>query len=266
MIFTMKYCHTQSLTTEDIVKHMVESIKEVNNVIQIPTTTVRILLNHFKWDKEKLMERFYSDDQEAMFEEAQVISPYKTAAAASAVKQARGAAASGSVLECEICCSSYPRQMMTGLECGHQYCTQCWTEYLTTKIIDEGASQMIECPGFCNIVVDDQTVMTLITDARTKLKYQHLITNSFVQCNRLLTWCPSPDCSNAIKVGHVEARPVKCRCGHFFCFKCSENWHDPVRCHLIKKWIKKCDDDSETSNWISANTKECPKVCHSVTY
>ena len=49
------------------------------------------------------------------------------------------------------------------------------------------------------------------------------------------------------------------RCGHLFCFSCSEGWHDPVRCHLIKKWIKKCDDDSETSNWISANTKECPK-------
>ena len=242
-------------------KHMVESIKEVNNVIQIPTTTVRILLNHFKWDKEKLMERFYSDEQEAMFEEAQVISPYKTAATASALKAARGAASTASVVECEICCSSYPKQMMTGLECGHQFCTLCWTEYLTTKIVDEGASQMIECPGFCNIVVDDQTVMALITEPRVKLKYQHLITNSFVQCNRLLTWCPSPDCSHAIKVGHVEARPVKCRCGHFFCFKCSENWHDPVRCHLIKKWIKKCDDDSETSNWISANTKECP-TCH----
>lgn len=24
-------------------------------------------------------------------------------------------------------------------------------------------------------------------------------------------------------------------------------------------WKKKCDDDSETSNWIAANTKECPK-------
>ena len=23
----------------------------------------------------------------------------------------------------------------------------------------------------------------------------------------------------------------------------------------LKKWIKKCDDDSETSNWIAANTK-----------
>ena len=103
-------------------------------------------------------------------------------------------------------------------------------------------------------------MVTLISDARVKLKYQQLITNSFVQCNRLLRWCPGPDCHNAVKVQHVEARPVKCRCGHLFCFSCGENWHDPVKCQLIKKWIKKCDDDSETSNWISANTKECPKV------
>jgi len=245
------------LTTEEIVKHMVESIKEVNTVVQIPTTTVRILLNHFKWDKEKLMERFYSDDQEAMFDEAQVVSPYKKNPNLPKTKQRP---ISGStVVECEICCLSLPKSMMTGLECGHLYCTSCWTEYLTTKIMDEGASQMIECPGNCNIVVNDQTVMTLISDPRVKLKYQHLITNSFVQCNRLLRWCPSPDCSNAVKVQHVEPRPVKCRCSHVFCFSCSENWHDPVRCHLIKKWIKKCDDDSETSNWISANTKECPK-------
>ena len=169
--------------------------------------------------------------------------------------------------------------MMTGLECCHTYCTTCWTHYLSSKINDEGASQSIECPEFnCNILVDDQTVMRLVKDSRTKLKYQQLITNSFVQvssyttvkeihililkifqCNRLLRWCPAPNCSNAIKVSTVEAKPVTCRCGHVFCFACSEKWHDPVRCHLIKKWIKKCDDDSETSNWISANTKECPK-------
>ena len=52
--------------------------------------------------------------------------------------------------------------------------------------MDEGASQMIECPGSCKIVVNDKTVMALITDPRVKLKYQHLITNSFVQCNRSL--------------------------------------------------------------------------------
>ena len=109
-------------------------------------------------------------------------------------------------------------KMMAGLECGHLYCTSCWTEYLTMKIVDEGASQMIECPvkflnnlwylnsnvriihylignnllnwktffiiwqgSTCNILVDDQTVMKLVRDPRIKLKYQHLITNSFVQ-------------------------------------------------------------------------------------
>ena len=71
--------------------------------------------------------------------------------------------------------------MMTGLECGHLYCTACWAEYLTTKIMDEGASQMIECPGNCEILVDDLTVVNLVKEPRVRVKYQHLITNSFVQ-------------------------------------------------------------------------------------
>jgi len=245
--------HYEVLSTEQIVGHMVDCIKEVNSIVEIPTTTIRILLNHFKWDKEKLMEKYFSENQDAMFDEAHVISPYRKNAASKSKKSSQT-----NIIECEICCLSLARTMMTGLECGHLFCTQCWTDYLTMKIMEEGASQMIECPGSCNIIVDDQTVMSLTQD-RVKLKYQHLITNSFVQCNRLLRWCPSPDCSNAIKVSHVEAKAVKCRCGHTFCFSCAENWHDPVRCPLIRKWIKKCDDDSETSNWIDANTKECPK-------
>ena len=43
---------------------------------------------------------------------------------------------------------------------------------------------------------------------------------------------------------------------------CSDKWHIPVSCKVIKKWIKKCKDDSETCNWINANTKDCPK-CNS---
>jgi hypothetical protein len=34
-------------------------------------------------------------------------------------------------------------------------------------------------------------------------------------------------------VSHVEAKPVKCRCGHQFCFACGERWHDPVRSVLF---------------------------------
>ncbi|KAG8335551.1 E3 ubiquitin-protein ligase arih1 [Homalodisca vitripennis] len=48
-------------------------------MIRIPATTTRILLNHFKWDKEKLYERFYDGDQDQMFAEARVVNPLKPA-------------------------------------------------------------------------------------------------------------------------------------------------------------------------------------------
>lgn len=100
---------------------------------------------------------------------------------------------------------------MTGLECGHKFCTRCWNEYLTLKIIEEGVAQSIACAAHdCPILVDDQTAMRLIKDSKVKIKYQHLITNSFVECNRLLKWCPSPDCNYAIKV-RIRSNSLKKR-------------------------------------------------------
>ncbi|KAJ7418908.1 E3 ubiquitin-protein ligase ARIH1 [Pitangus sulphuratus] len=172
-----------------------------------PATITRILLSHFNWDKEKLMERYFDGNLEKLFAECHVINPSKK----SRTRQ-MNTRSSAQDMSCQICYLNYPNSYFTGLECGHKFCMQCWSEYLTTKIMEEGMGQTISCPAHgCDILVDDNTVMRLITDSKVKLKYQHLITNSFVE------------------------------------------W--------LKKWIKKCDDDSETSNWIAANTKECPK-CH----
>ncbi len=63
------------LTTEQIMQHMQDCIKEVNNVVQLPPTITRILLNHFKWDKEKLYERYYDGDRGPLFSEAHIIDP-----------------------------------------------------------------------------------------------------------------------------------------------------------------------------------------------
>ncbi|OXU30621.1 hypothetical protein TSAR_002465 [Trichomalopsis sarcophagae] len=246
------------LSTEQIVQYMVDTIKEVNTVVEIPATTTRILLNHFNWDKEKLMERFYDGDQEKLFEEARVVNPFR-----------KGSAINRSVLkhngeneteECGVCYLTLPSHMMNGLECGHRFCTDCWREYLHTKIMKEGVGQTIACAAHdCDILVDDASVMRLVEDSAVKLRYQHLITNNFVECNKLLKWCRSPNCNNAIKVLYVDTKPVTCKCNYTFCFNCGENWHDPVQCDILRKWIKKCNDDSETSNWIVANTKECIK-------
>lgn len=74
--------------------------------------------------------------------------------------------------------------MMTGLECDHRFCKSCWREYLTTKIMEEGLGQSIACAAHgCDILVDDVTVMRLLSEQRVRTKYQHLITNSFVEVN-----------------------------------------------------------------------------------
>lgn len=70
---------------------------------QIPGTTTRILLNHFKWDKEKLMERYYDGDQEKFFRDAHVINPFNKPNTINKPKVKR----SGTE-ECEVCFSQFP--------------------------------------------------------------------------------------------------------------------------------------------------------------
>ena len=272
------------LSQDEIVKYMVECIKEVNEVISLPLTTVRLLLHHFRWDKEKLMERFYDPDpdhQEALFRQAHIVNPFKkphyhTQTSTSSHRSTRrqhsstspstttmtNPLKSPSELTCAICCSTKPSSEMTGIECGHTFCRNCWQNYLTYKIMHEGIGQTIPCPSQCDILVDDKTVLNLIISLEVRSKYQHLITNSFVECNRNMRWCPGMNCTNAIKASYCDVAMVTCTgCRTSFCFQCGEAWHEPIKCKWLKKWQKKCHDDSETSNWIAANTKECPK-CH----
>jgi ariadne-1 len=73
---------------------------------------------------------------------------------------------------------------------------------------------------------------------------------------------PSVGCGNAIRSDVLSEGEVKCNCGFKFCFKCSGEAHVPSSCGNMKDWVKKANDDSETANWITANTKDCPN-CNS---
>ena len=120
---------------------------------QLPATTTRILLHHFRWDKEKLMERFYDGDQERLFREAHIVSPFKinnnnsfNRKVSSTQQQQRPIALSqqqSKDKDCNICYLTKNEESMSGLECGHRFCKQCWKDYLTTKIMDEGMGQVM---------------------------------------------------------------------------------------------------------------------------
>lgn len=209
------------LTPDQIADEMNNMIKEVSSIVHVEPTICRILLHHFKWNKESLLERyvhlciniihslnrFYdANDTEKFFREAHTVSPYvrqqsdnsqqSSAASSSTARSPRVVRCPTSSNDtnnlCAICLISSVClnlyiiyvfiQQLTGLECGHQFCAQCWDTYLTTKVMGEGRGQTIACPEHnCDIIVDDAKAMDSIRDEKVKRRYQHLITNSFVE-------------------------------------------------------------------------------------
>lgn len=251
------------LNADEIVENMVSSIRDVNSVVQLKTSITRILLGHFKWDEERLYERLFDDNRESLFEEAKIEGTETLQSAQSTILSTSNHQSHHHKQEtCSIC--FVDASPLIGLGCGHLFCRKCWITYLSTKIIEDGQSSITCAALECNMLVDDQTILTLVTDRQVKLVYQKLITNSYVGCNKQMRWCPKPECGHAVKVVYPEFQPVKCVCGKEFCFLCGENWHEPVRCDMIRKWKKKCEDDSEISHWKGANTKECPKCYTSI--
>jgi ariadne-1 len=154
------------------------------------------------------------------------------------------------------------------LKCGHRYCVDCYQQYLTQKIQEEGEAARVQCPADgCHLIIDAASLDLLVTPVLAK-RYNELLNRTYVDDREVLKWCPAPDCPNAVECGIKKkdldrvVPTVACACGHRFCFGCILNDHQPAPCELVKRWLKKCADDSETANWISANTKECPK-CNS---
>lgn len=243
---------------DDIQSQQTQQITEVANLLEQPYESTAILLRHMRWNKERLIEQ-YMDNQEVVLEKAGLGRDMKT-------KLPQLETADGFV--CEICTEDGPDLLTFSMRCGHRFCVDCYQHYLHQKVKEEGEAARIRCPGErCNKIVDSAS-LELLLDPQLKERYQELLVRTYVDDKENLKWCPAPNCVYAVECA-VKKRDldkivptVQCNCKHSFCFGCTLADHQPCPCGLVKKWLKKCEDDSETANWISANTKECPK-CHS---
>jgi ariadne-1 len=136
---------------------------------------------------------------------------------------------------------------------------------------------MISCLGVncASVISDDLIKSLLILEPSLYDSYTNMINTSYILSSSTMKFCPFPDCkyviqrlssssssssSNSSDASTALMVPpiTTCKCGHTFCFHCLDADHAPAPCHLVKLWIKKCQDDSETANWVIANTKDCP--------
>lgn len=239
---------------EDIEAQQNKQISEVSTILGLPPESAAILLRYSRWNKERLIEGYMDRPEEVL--EAAGLGP--TFTEAPQTKTVPG-------FTCEICFEDSPDMLTYAMVCDHRYCTNCYGHYLTQKIKEEGEAARIQCPrDGCHRIIDSNSVRLLV-EADAMARYEVLLTRTYVDDKENLKWCPAPECVYAVDCG-VKKRDlnrivptVMCRCKHSFCFGCTLQDHQPGPCSLVKMWLKKCEDDSETSNWISANTKECPK-------
>lgn len=101
--------------------------------------------------------------------------------------------------------------------------------------------------------------MRQLCDHETFEKYNAYVENAFVDESKTCVWCPYPNCGLSVGITDSSLKFIVCAQGHSFCVDCRSEAHAPAQCDQVSEWLKKCDDDSETFNWLSANTQDCPK-------
>lgn len=129
-------------------------IEEVAMILGQTPESAAILLRHYRWNKERLIES-YMDNPDKVLENAGLGNRRPTTP--------RTVAVSGFV--CEICFEDEDGLQTYAMECGHRYCAECYTRYLTQKIKDEGEAARIQCPRQgCNRVIDSKTIDLLLSE------------------------------------------------------------------------------------------------------
>jgi len=230
-------------------------VKRVAETLASPAGDVAVLLRAFKWDCERVIGAYF-ENPEGVLEKAGVCDNTRPPTVNSLAPEP---------YRCPVCLDLV--SSFSALGCGHRVCTPCYREYIAHKIDDEGAASIhARCPGIkCGVRLTEVLVNALASDAHRE-KFGLYLEQSYVGDNPRFEWCPAPRCDAAIYMAQpIEQAPfsgaerVKCNCGQSFCFSCRRDDHSPATCDQLTTWLVKCKDDSETFNWLQANTRTCPE-------
>eukprot|EP01129_Flabellula_baltica_P016709 TRINITY_DN9043_c0_g1_i1.p1 TRINITY_DN9043_c0_g1~~TRINITY_DN9043_c0_g1_i1.p1 ORF type:complete len:719 (-),score=194.76 TRINITY_DN9043_c0_g1_i1:38-2149(-) len=242
------------LSPEGIMETQLSQTQRIAELLMLSETAAGNLLRHYRWETEALLSDFFENPDMVLKE---VGLNDKTRSKRNKEYRLKG------THECSVCMDEYPAEECTALKCKHVFCNYCWEMYLEMKI-NEGEIQKIHCAAKdCKMFVPESTIKRLVRED-VYLKYIRFITKSFVDDNSHTTWCPAPNCGNAITADMINGKTVECTCGYRFCFTCHQEAHAPLTCDQLAEWEKKCSGEDETGHWVGANTKDCPKCRVSV--
>eukprot|EP00591_Stephanopyxis_turris_P002873 CAMPEP_0195523328 /NCGR_PEP_ID=MMETSP0794_2-20130614/22352_1 /TAXON_ID=515487 /ORGANISM="Stephanopyxis turris, Strain CCMP 815" /LENGTH=566 /DNA_ID=CAMNT_0040653301 /DNA_START=138 /DNA_END=1838 /DNA_ORIENTATION=+ len=254
------------LDSSELLPVMKRRLREVTEVLSIPESVAAVLMREHRWAKERLFEAFYSD-QDRILEKcgvkarvARCFSRQSTSSSNFDLAGKSNKKQAVQMRECSICCEDdlHPSQMLA-MPCNHEFCRDCWNGFLDCAISGGPSCVRSLCPAEkCTEAVTEEEVAAAAPELKSKFERYQL--RSFVEMNDMCRWCPGPGCTQVAMSGSAGLGGIAdCDCGTRFCLRCGEEPHAPASCGELTLWKEKCKNESETANWILANTKPCPK-------
>mmetsp|Transcript_16916 Transcript_16916/g.20099 ORF Transcript_16916/g.20099 Transcript_16916/m.20099 type:complete len:577 (-) Transcript_16916:293-2023(-) len=257
-------------------------VNEFAELFQIRPSVAHVLLRSTRWNKERLCE-LYTSDPDKTVKDAGVACRHalepdppptdtnnqKCPSATVGVMTRNRLSAQKRC--CAVCFDDdlQPSDMIQ-MPCNHEFCTDCWKCFIATMMKDGHTCIRKTCPqDRCNELVTEEEVAKISPELLPK--YQSFQLRSFVELNGTSRWCPGPGCERvaALSTDATGASSLQFTdstiiatcdvCTTSFCLKCGEEPHAPLICKFLSRWHEKCRNESETANWILANTKACSK-------
>lgn len=128
------------------------------------TPIASILLRHFNWNTDRLIEQFL-ESATSVLEAAGEPEPRDDSMDLSPPPAKRARLESPvpppSEFMCPVCCDDEPPAVFR-LRCNHSFCTPCWQTYVTSKIKDEGQCTFRCMHDHCRTVVDSRSIAKLV--------------------------------------------------------------------------------------------------------
>ncbi|XP_066553753.1 E3 ubiquitin-protein ligase ARIH2 isoform X2 [Amia ocellicauda] len=234
------------LTYRESQRVLAEEVNTVAAALKVLPAVAKLVLVHFHWQVSEILEGFKVNSSQVLFE--------------ARVQPSTCKAVPPQSLQCGVCLQLVRKDSLLALPCQHSFCKACWEQHCTV-LVKDGVGVGISCMAQdCSLRMPEDFVFPLLPSEELKDKYRRYLFRDYVESHFQLQLCPGADCPIVIQVQEPRARRVQCsRCSEVFCFKCRQMYHAPTDCGTIRKWLTKCADDSETANYISAHTKDCPK-------
>eukprot|EP00092_Neocalanus_flemingeri_P014342 GFUD01015470.1.p1 GENE.GFUD01015470.1~~GFUD01015470.1.p1 ORF type:complete len:399 (+),score=86.58 GFUD01015470.1:79-1197(+) len=236
------------LSENEVLEMMKDEIKEAQNIICVPASTLRVLLDTFRWDSQAFMDSYFSNEK-LTFEKANCVDPVTLIPVDE-----------GIVKTCEICLDDLAKTDMKHDTCGHAFCFSCWVDYLRQSIVAEGKSLRLECPMLkCSAFLDGNFIEEVCKkDTNVSETYWRLLAKLYVDKKKTLSKCPAANCRNIVWLKDPRNCKVQCSCGQAFCFGCSLANHYTVPCRLVEEWQAQAFREDVKFCFVVVMTKKCP--------